>query len=184
MKFDYKVITFISSEILTIQLTWKLIEKKRPRRRKPRINKNRSPNHVRTFANKGMIVPRTRGALTKALEKYNSLAQDAFSNGDRIVAESYYQYAEHYQRVLNETVDTKNDMQINKGSLENNGIDSKLSRTERAINAKNERFEKLDNQVQPNQKEQSDPKGNLGSDKKGKKDFTSDGLEALKPFEI
>ena len=34
-----------------------------------------------------------------------SLAQDAFSNGDRIVAESYYQYAEHYQRVLNEIVE-------------------------------------------------------------------------------
>ena len=49
--------------------------------------------------------PRSRGALSKALEKYMSLAQDAFSNGDRIVAESYYQYAEHYQRVLNEIVD-------------------------------------------------------------------------------
>ena len=36
-----------------------------------------------------------------------SLAQDAFSNGDRIVAESYYQYAEHYQRVLNGVEETK-----------------------------------------------------------------------------
>ena len=30
------------------------------------------------------------------------MAQDAHSNGDRIVAENFYQYAEHYQRLLNE----------------------------------------------------------------------------------
>ena len=79
-----------------------MIEKKRPRRKKPRINKNRTPSQLRTFETKGTNTPKTRGAISKALEKYTSLAQDAFSNGDRIVAESYFQFAEHYQRVLNE----------------------------------------------------------------------------------
>ena len=35
-----------------------------------------------------------------------NMAQEAHSNGDRIVAESYYQYAEHYQRLLNENAKT------------------------------------------------------------------------------
>ena len=81
-------------------LNWKLIEKKRPRRRKPRLNQKRPSNHLRSFDNhRSVNVPRSRGALAKALEKYNGLAQDAVSNGDRIVAENYYQFAEHYQRV-------------------------------------------------------------------------------------
>ena len=57
------------------------------------------------------------------------MAQDAHSNGDRIVAENFYQYAEHYQRVLNET--TEDDKQITSSNVSqiNNG---KPSRTERA----------------------------------------------------
>ncbi len=160
-----------------------MIEKKRPRRRKPRINKHRPSNHLRAFNNRSMIVPRSRGALTKALEKYTSLAQDAFSNGDRIVAEGYYQYAEHYQRVLNEIVDISDHDQPNQETLMNNGIDTKPSRTERAVNAKNHRVDKENNPVE-SQKEQIDPKNNLEGDQKSKKNFTSDGLEALKPFEI
>ena len=34
-------------------------------------------------------------------EKYLSLAQDAAVSGDRILAEGYYQHAEHYYRLLN-----------------------------------------------------------------------------------
>ena len=36
------------------------------------------------------------------LEKYKTLARDATQAGDRITAEYYYQYADHYFRVLNE----------------------------------------------------------------------------------
>ena len=37
-----------------------------------------------------------------------TMAQDANSNGDRVVAENYYQYAEHYQRLINQVGDKKN----------------------------------------------------------------------------
>ena len=116
-----------------------MIEKKRPRRKKPRINKSRTPNQLRTFETKGFNTPKTRGAISKALEKYTSLAQDAFSNGDRIVAESYYQFAEHYQRVLNENFEDDKSNNINHRFSRNNEIDEKPSRTERAISATNER---------------------------------------------
>jgi hypothetical protein len=35
------------------------------------------------------------------LEKYQTLARDALSSGDRVAAESYLQHAEHYYRIMN-----------------------------------------------------------------------------------
>ena len=39
---------------------------------------------------------------SKLVEKYSSLAREALSNGDKILSENYYQYAEHFIRVLGE----------------------------------------------------------------------------------
>ena len=36
----------------------------------------------------------------KLLEKYKNLAIEASSNGDKILSESYYQYADHFLRVI------------------------------------------------------------------------------------
>ena len=36
----------------------------------------------------------------KLLEKYNNLAKEASSNGDKILSESYYQHADHFLRVI------------------------------------------------------------------------------------
>ena len=160
-----------------------MIEKRRPRRKKPRINKNRTPNQLRTFDNKGANTPKTRGAISKALEKYTSLAQDAFSNGDRIVAESYYQFAEHYQRVLNENFEDDKSNDINSRFPKNNGIDAKPSRTERALTATNERNNRNNNNVN-SVDNQSEQKVSFEDQKNKKKEITSDGIEALKPFEI
>ncbi len=160
-----------------------MIEKNRPRRKKPRINKNRTPNQLRTFETKGINTPKTRGAISKALEKYTSLAQDAFSNGDRIVAESYYQFAEHYQRVLNENFEDHKSDNINSRFRKNNEIDVKPSRTERAISATNERNKSSKNNIN-SADNQSGQKFSFEDQKNEKKEITSDGIEALKPFEI
>lgn len=45
---------------------------------------------------------RIRGNAQQLLEKYKSLARDATSAGDRILAEYYMQHADHYYRVLAE----------------------------------------------------------------------------------
>jgi len=42
---------------------------------------------------------RLRGSPHQLYERYMTLAQDAARNEDRVSAESYYQYAEHYFRV-------------------------------------------------------------------------------------
>ena len=160
-----------------------MIEKKRPRRKKPRINKSRTPNQLRTFETKGVNVPKTRGAVSKALEKYTSLAQDAFSNGDRIVAESYYQFAEHYQRVLNENFEDDKSNNTNTQFPKNNEIYAKPSRTERAISATNQR-NKSNNDNINSANNRTGKKFDFEEQKDEKKEITSDGIEALKPFEI
>ena len=44
---------------------------------------------------------RVRGTSQQLFEKYLQLGRDATSSGDRVMAESYFQHAEHYFRILN-----------------------------------------------------------------------------------
>jgi len=54
-------------------------------------------NHV--FDSNGPDV-RLRGTSQQLFEKYLQLGRDATSAGDRVQAESYFQHAEHYYRIL------------------------------------------------------------------------------------
>ena len=38
----------------------------------------------------------------KLIEKYNDLAREALSNGDKILSENYLQHADHFTRILND----------------------------------------------------------------------------------
>lgn len=62
---------------------------------------NGGPNRSQVFDSNGPDV-RIRGTAYQIQEKYMALAKDAASAGDRVLAESYLQHAEHYQRVINE----------------------------------------------------------------------------------
>ena len=55
-------------------------------------------NHV--FDSNGPDV-RVRGTAQQLSEKYLQLGRDATSSGDRVMAEAYFQHAEHYFRILN-----------------------------------------------------------------------------------
>jgi hypothetical protein len=39
---------------------------------------------------------------SKLIEKYNDLAREASSNGDKILSENYFQHADHFTRILKE----------------------------------------------------------------------------------
>ena len=45
---------------------------------------------------------RQRGSVSQLYEKYTSLASDASSSDDRILAESFLQFADHYHRLQKE----------------------------------------------------------------------------------
>ena len=38
----------------------------------------------------------------KLIEKYNNLAREALSGGDKILSENYFQHADHFTRILSE----------------------------------------------------------------------------------
>ncbi len=58
------------------------------------------PNRSQVFDSNGPEV-RIRGTAHQICEKYMALAKDAASSGDPVMAESYLQHAEHYQRMIN-----------------------------------------------------------------------------------
>jgi hypothetical protein len=68
--------------------------------------RNNRPAHNRNqiFDSNGPDV-RIRGTAHQVCEKYLALAKDASSIGDIVLAESYMQHAEHYQRIINTWVD-------------------------------------------------------------------------------
>ena len=39
---------------------------------------------------------------SKLIEKYNNLAREALSGGDKILSENYFQHADHFTRILND----------------------------------------------------------------------------------
>ena len=39
---------------------------------------------------------------SKLIEKYNNLAREALSTGDKILSENYFQHADHFTRVMSE----------------------------------------------------------------------------------
>jgi len=61
---------------------------------KPQQNANRA------FESNGPDGVKIRGAAQHVFEKYQQLARDALTAGDRVLGESYQQHAEHYFRVL------------------------------------------------------------------------------------
>ena len=44
-------------------------------------------------------INRNNGNVQKLISKYNDLAREALSNGDKILSENYFQYADHFLRV-------------------------------------------------------------------------------------
>ena len=44
----------------------------------------------------------------KLVEKYNDLAREALSNGDKILSENYLQHSEHFTRILISQENSKN----------------------------------------------------------------------------
>lgn len=63
--------------------------------------RNRKPQNPmsRNYESNGPDV-KIRGNAGHIAEKYSTLARDALSNGDTVMAENYLQHAEHYNRLI------------------------------------------------------------------------------------
>ena len=65
---------------------------------RPKFGTNFSNNE--NFQRK--IPGRNNHNASKLIEKYNNLAREALSSGDKILSENYFQHADHFTRILNE----------------------------------------------------------------------------------
>ena len=62
---------------------------------------------------------------SKLIEKYNNLAREALSGGDKILSENYFQHADHFTRIFNEKEIQKKTIFKNQISENNNLTDDK-----------------------------------------------------------
>ena len=145
---------------------------RRPRgRNNLRPNGRRPNNNFRNGASGGQIVSlgepgnsnsfgrnrnnnggRNTGNILKLLEKYRALANDALASGDIILAESYFQHADHFVRQLPEqkTPVVTNDSNANDGTDEpdTNTESEEISATDNQdldLSSNKENIESLDN---------------------------------------
>ena len=108
------------------------------RRRQNRGSNRRNYNNggINANINKNTVIEssgpdgRQRGSVSQLNEKYTSLASDASSSDDRILAESFLQFADHYYRLQKEielNIENKEArMKSEVNSLPNNSSDLEL----------------------------------------------------------
>ena len=65
---------------------------------RPKYGSNYSNNE--NFQRK--IPGRNNHNASKLIDKYNNLAREALSSGDKILSENYFQHADHFTRILSE----------------------------------------------------------------------------------
>ena len=70
------------------------------------------------------IPNRNNQNASKLIEKYNNLAREALSTGDKILSENYFQHADHFTRILNEQEIYK------KSKISENNIEQIVENTE------------------------------------------------------
>ncbi|MEM7747990.1 MAG: DUF4167 domain-containing protein [Pseudomonadota bacterium] len=89
------------------------------RRGRGRNRKSQNPL-TRSFESSGPDV-KIRGTPSHIAEKYISMARDALSSGDPVLAENYLQHAEHYNRIIM----TYREQQAPQGEVLNGGANGR-----------------------------------------------------------
>tara|TARA_Y100001935_G_scaffold204744_1_gene173576 strand:+ start:156 stop:425 length:270 start_codon:yes stop_codon:yes gene_type:complete len=88
------------------------------------------------------------------IEKYNDLAREALSNGDKILSENYLQHADHFTRILNERESFKRERNLDDKSNENeketNEISKNIDVSEKNLNDNSNLDPKTETAVEAN----------------------------------
>jgi len=108
------------------------------------------PKYGSNFSNNESFQRKSPGRnnhnASKLIEKYNNLAREALSSGDKILSENYFQHADHFTRILSEQEIFKK----SKNSL-NVPINSEIIKTDK------EKVESLkESEIDKNKKTQSE----------------------------
>ena len=110
-------------------------------RRRP-INSHKNQNEFNSNIDfKHRNPGRNNQNAAKLIDKYNNLAREALSSGDKILSENYLQHADHFSRVLSI-------QEINKNSnVTNNVIEQDFNKTSEDLKQNKQDNEKSLNEV-------------------------------------
>ena len=109
-----------------------------------RSNKRQGFKRSNSFSN-GRV--RNKGNVSQQYQKYIKLAKEAFSTGDRVQTEYYYQFADHYSRLMTELGIvledslSSNDSTIVKIKNQKENNDKSIEDTESSVEQKEENTE-------------------------------------------
>ncbi|MEZ6023863.1 MAG: DUF4167 domain-containing protein [Hyphomonadaceae bacterium] len=76
------------------------MKRQRGRGRKPGGGHHNNQNPHRSMESSGPEGGKVRGPAALIYERYQQLARDAASSGDRVLSENYLQHADHYLRLI------------------------------------------------------------------------------------
>ena len=82
------------------------------------------------------IPGRNNHNAAKLIEKYNNLAREALSSGDKILSENYFQHADHFMRVIEEK--NKNRIVAKPADDSKNGVTNNISEENKVTEEKKE----------------------------------------------
>ena len=74
---------------------------------------------------------------SKLIEKYNNLAREALSVGDKILSENYFQHADHFSRVLSDQEAIKKTQFSNNGEVKKINLANDEKKDEKTTSEEN-----------------------------------------------
>ena len=95
------------------------------------------------------IPGRNNHNASKLIEKYNNLAREALSSGDKIMSENYFQHADHFSRILSEQENFKRLRYTEKVSQDKDKdlVDAEDKKTTSVEEEKNKKLDKIQSEV-------------------------------------
>ena len=106
---------------------------------------------------KRKIPGRNNHNAPKLIEKYNDLAREALSNGDKILSENYLQHADHFTRVLNEREIFKKEKYLeNKVENISSSVEETKNNSEQKSEQETVKISSDDSKIQKNVKSQAE----------------------------
>tara|TARA_Y100000591_G_scaffold198780_1_gene171965 strand:+ start:75 stop:473 length:399 start_codon:yes stop_codon:yes gene_type:complete len=108
--------------------------------RKRSLNGHKNQNEFNTHSEFRHRNPgRNNQNAGKLIDKYNNLAREALSSGDKILSENYLQHADHFSRILSL-------QEVSKSTEEkNNIIEQNFTKSPKDINDKKDNITNLEN---------------------------------------
>ena len=109
---------------------------------KSNVERNKFNNNFSNSENFQRKAPsRNNHNASKLIDKYNNLAREALSGGDKILSENYFQHADHFTRILNEKEIQKKIILKNQNSENNNNLSDNTEKNIENLSEEQENIE-------------------------------------------